>query len=171
MSINRRLCHAYRVAAVLLMPVAVCAQDASTPTDTPEDPVPLVLPAAPVNENLLPFYVSPNATMNFAVDPLSVSVTPDGVIRFTLVITSTEGARNVSYEGIRCKTAEKKLYATGKADGTWSPSRNDAWSRIRDTGANRQHAALFSDYFCELGGVAGNAAAIIKRMRQKKPLR
>jgi hypothetical protein len=38
-------------------------------------------------------------------------------------------------------------------------------------GANRQHAALFNDYFCDSGSVAGNAAVIVKRLRQKKPLR
>lgn len=155
----------------LQLPLAVCAQDDKAPAEATEDATPLVLPAAPAKDNLLPFYVSPTATMNFAVDASSVSVTPDGVVRFTLVIASPEGARNVSYEGIRCKTGEKKLYATGIADGSWSPSRNDAWSRIRDVGANRQHAALFNDYFCDFGSVAGNAAAIVKRLRQKKALR
>jgi hypothetical protein len=171
MTIARRDCKALRLAFVLLLPLAVQAQENPANPDKAEDPTPLVLPAAPANENLLPFYVSPRATMNFAVDAPSVSVTPDGVVRFTLVITSTEGARNVSHEGIRCKTAEKKLYATGGADGNWSASRNDAWSQIRDVGANRQYAALFSDYFCELGSVAGNAATIVKRIRQKKTLR
>jgi hypothetical protein len=38
-------------------------------------------------------------------------------------------------------------------------------------GANRQHAALFNDYFCDFGSVAGNAATIVKRLKQKKTLR
>lgn len=151
--------------------LAVCAQEDKAQADQPEDAAPLILPAAPAKENLLAFYVSPTTTMNFAVDAASVSVTPDGIVRFTLVIASPEGARNVSHEGIRCKTAEKKLYATGGTDGNWAPSRNDVWNRIRDVGANRQHAALFNDYFCDSGAVAGNAATIVKRLRQKKPLR
>lgn len=169
---NRELIYRrWLLAAACLLPLSAPAQESLSPADNPEDATPLVLPAAPARENLLPFYVSPTATMNFAIDAPSVSVTPDGVVRFTLVITSAEGARNVSHEGIRCKTAEKKLYATGSADGSWSPSRNDAWSRIRDVGANRQYAALFNDYFCDFGSVAGNAAAIVKRIRQKKALR
>ena len=171
MTLARHDCNAIWLAFVVLLPLAAHAQENPTTSDKAEDPTPLVLPAAPAKENLLPFHVSPRATMNFAIDAPSVSVTPDGVVRFTLVITSTEGARNVSHEGIRCKTAEKKLYATGGADGSWSASRNDAWTQIRDVGANRQYAALFSDYFCDLGSVAGNAAAIVKRIRQKKPLR
>jgi hypothetical protein len=171
MTCAHRYCNALWLVFALHLPFAVCAQEGPTTSDKPEDATPLVLPAAPAKENLLSFYVSPLATMNFAVDATSVSVTPDGVVRFTLVITSTEGARNVSHEGIRCKTAERKLYATGGADGNWSASRNDAWSQIRDVGANRQYAALFNDYFCDFGSVAGNATTIVKRMRQKKTLR
>ena len=155
----------------LQIPLAVCAQENPAAADKAEDATPLVLPAAPAKENLLPFYVSPSTTMDFAIDAPSVSVTPDGVVRFTLVITSAEGARNISHEGLRCATAERKLYATGMADGSWSASRNEAWSQIRDVGANRQYAALFKDYFCDLGSVAGSAATIVKRIRQKKPLR
>ncbi len=166
-----RRCTTLWLAFAVQLPLVVCAQENTANADKAEDVTPLVLPAAPAKENLLPFYVSPQATMNFAIDAPSVSVTPDGVVRFTLVITSTEGARNVSYEGMRCKTAERKLYATGGADGNWSASRNDAWSQIRDVGANRQYAALYKDYFCDFGSVAGNAAAIVKRIRQKKTLR
>ena len=155
----------------LQIPLAVCAQENPAAADKAEDATPLVLPAAPAKENLLPFYVSPSTTMDFAIDAPSVSVTPDGVVRFTLVITSAEGARNISHEGLRCATAERKLYATGMADGSWSASRNEAWSQIRDVGANRQYAALYKDYFCDFGSVAVNAAAIVKRIRQKKPLR
>ena len=171
MTFSHRDCNALWLALALQLPVTVCAQENPTTPDKTEDATPLVLPAAPAKENLLPFYVSPSTTMNFAIDAPSVSVTPDGVVRFTLVITSAEGARNVSHEGMRCKTAERKLYATGGTDGSWSASRNDAWSQIRDVGANRQYAALYKDYFCDFGSVAGNAAAIVKRIRQKKTLR
>lgn len=166
-----RLSHLVGLTLALQFSVAASAQEDKAPADQPDDAAPLILPAAPVKENLLAFYVSPTTTMNFAVDAASVSVTPDGIVRFTLIVASPEGARNVSHEGIRCKTAEKKLYATGGTDGSWSASRNDAWSRIQDVGANRQHAALFNDYFCDFSSVAGNAAAIVKRLRQKKPLR
>ena len=165
------LSHSLWLVLALQFPLAVCAQEDKAQGEQADDAAPLVLPAAPAKQNLLPFYVSPTTTMNFAIDASSVSVTSDGVVRFTLVIGSPEGARNVSHEGMRCKTAEKKLYATGSTDGSWSPSRNDTWGGIRDVGANRQHAALFNDYFCDSGSVAGSAAAIVKRLRQKKPLR
>ena len=83
-----RPCTTLWLALALQIPLAVFAQDNPATPDKAEDAAPLVLPAAPAKENLLPFYVSPSATMNFAIDAPSVSVTPDGIVRFTLVITS-----------------------------------------------------------------------------------
>jgi len=129
------------------------------------------LPAPPKKENLLSFYVSPTATIDFSVDAKSLSVDKDGVVRYTLVATSRTGATNISYEGIRCQSAEKKLYAFGQSDGRWSRARRDAWDVIRESGANRQHATLALEYFCEGGSVAGKAETIVERLRRKKPLR
>lgn len=129
------------------------------------------LPAPPKKDNLLSFYVSPTATIDFSVDAKSLSVDKDGVVRYTLVATSRTGATNVSYEGIRCQSAEKKLYAFGQSDGNWSRARRDTWDVIRESGANRQHATLALEYFCDGGGVAGKAETIVERLRRKKPLR
>ena len=149
---------------------AACAQQNDEQTDAkPESEV--VLPAGPQKAQLLPFYVSPTSTLDFAVDANSVSVSSDGIVRFTLVVTSTAGARNVSYEGIRCSSYERKLYATGRTDGTWVPARRDMWQPITDVGANRQYAALAKDYFCDSGTISGKADAIVERLRKKKTLR
>ena len=125
-------------------------------------------PAAPLAVNLVAFYVSPIATQTFTLDTRSLTVGTDGVIRYTMVSTSTAGAKNISYEGIRCQTLEKRLYAFGQDDGTWSRSRNNQWEKVLQTVANRRHAALAQDYFCEGGMVAGKAEDIIKRLINKQ---
>ncbi len=129
----------------------------------------LQLPAAPRTEDLLPFYVSPTATQTFAIDAKSLSVGADDVVRYTLVTTSASGAKNISYEGIRCQLLHKKLYAFGHPDGSWSRSRRDQWEPISGNAANRQHAALAGDYFCQGGMVAGKASEIVERMRRAQP--
>ena len=161
---------ALSLATVLAWGTACAQQDASVKDATAAESE-VTLPAPPQKNQLLPFYVSPTTTMDFAIDAKSLSVSPEGIVRYTLVITSKAGATNVSYEGIRCSSAEKKLYATGKPDGSWSSSRRDAWSPIWDVGANRQHAALVKDYFCEGGAVAGKAETIVDRIRKQKPLK
>jgi hypothetical protein len=138
--------------------------------DKPWQEVAIQLPPAPVAENLLPFYVSATSTQAFAVDAKSVTVGADGVIRYTLVAKSPQGATNISYEGIRCISFEKKLYAFGRTDGGWSRSRRDQWERISAGDANRQHAALAQDYFCEGKTVAGKAEEMVERIRWKRTL-
>lgn len=139
-------------------------------TEKPWQEVALQLPAAPRPENLLPFYVSATATQSFAIDAQSVSVGTDGVVRYTLIATSNGGARNVSYEGIRCESFERKLYAFGQPNGAWSRSKRDQWERINSVAANRQHAALAKDYFCQEQMVSGKADELVNRIRYNKTL-
>ena len=128
------------------------------------------LPATPSNENLISFYVSPTATQNFSVDEKSLSVGKDGVIRFTMVATSPAGARNISYEGIRCETFERKSYAFARTDGTWARSRRDQWEPIVRNAANRQHGTLAIDFFCESKSISGTRETILTRLRGNRPI-
>ena len=88
------------------------------------------LPAAPQQENLLPIYVSAATDNEFFVDGSTLTVTADGVVRYVLVVQTAGGARNVSFEGLRCETRERRIYASGRPDGSWSKSRNNEWRRI-----------------------------------------
>lgn len=133
--------------------------------DKPWQEITVQLPAAPLPENLLPFYVSPTATQSFAIDTKSLTIGSDGVVRYTLVAQSPSGVKNISYEGIRCQSNERKLYAFGRQDGTWSRSRRDKWEPISSNAANRQHAALAQDYLCQNGIVTGTAAQLLAKLR------
>ncbi|MDB5729586.1 MAG: hypothetical protein JWQ00_2791 [Noviherbaspirillum sp.] len=137
--------------------------------EKPWQEIAVQLPGAPMPENLLGFYVSPMATQSFAIDAKSLTVGSDGVVRYILVATSREGATNISYEGIRCESFEKKLYAFGRPDGSWSRSRRDQWERIFENSANRHHAALAKDYFCRGKVVDGKADDIVQRIRSQRP--
>lgn len=106
------------------------------------------LPLFPKPENLLQFDPSAASSNHFYIDPGSISIGSDGAVRYTLVVRSSSGAENVSYEGIRCETREQKYYAFGGRDGTWSKARLSEWRRIEYKEINRQHAVLYADYFC-----------------------
>jgi CNP1-like family len=113
-------------------------------------------PAFPRQEDLLTFYVSAATDNRFFVDGSTLSVGGDGVVRYVLVVEAAGGARNVTFEGLRCQTKERRLYASGRVDGTWSRSRNDEWKRLQSLAANRHHAALYFDYFCPEGNIVGS---------------
>lgn len=115
-----------------------------------------VLPAPPLPERLHGFYVGAATDNRFFVDVASLSVGSDGVVRYTLVVLSPGGGRNVTFEGIRCETKERRIYATGHLDGEWSRSRSVQWVRIQEVYGNRHHAALYLDYFCPAGIVVGS---------------
>jgi hypothetical protein len=116
------------------------------------------LPGAPKPENLLPFDVSAASANQFFIDGSTLSVGTDGVVRYVLVVLSPQGARNVTFEGMRCEAREYRIYASGRLDGSWSKARKNEWVRIQEAYANRQHAALFLDYFCPVGVIVRNAA-------------
>lgn len=136
----------------------------------PWQEVAVELPAAPDAAALLHFEITPNTSQRFHIDSKALTVGTDGVIRYTLVAQSSAGATSISYEGIRCQTFEKKLYAFGRADGSWSRARKDEWQPIFKNAANRQHVTLVQDYFCRDGQIAGKANEIVDRIRNRRPL-
>lgn len=114
------------------------------------------LPAFPKEENLREFYVSAIATNKYLIDASTLVVGTDGVVRYVLVVKTSGGATNVSFEGIHCANRSWKHYATGNKDkDTWTKSHaaRIEWRPIENKPVNRHHAALSRDYFCP-GGIA-----------------
>ncbi|UCV02942.1 CNP1-like family protein [Dechloromonas denitrificans] len=126
------------------------------------------LPVAPAEEKLQSFYVSMATDNKFFIDLATLNVGSDGVVRYVLVIVTPSGARNVTFEGMRCETRENRIYASGRRDGTWSKSRNSEWSRIKDVHANRHHAVLFLEYFCPVGVIVRDATEAKEALRSGK---
>jgi len=115
------------------------------------------LPAYPKPENLARFYASATSSFEFFVDTSSINVGNDGVVRYSLIARSPSGVLNVSYEGIRCSSRERKLYAFGRPDNTWSKARKSEWGPIVGTQTNRHHATLADDFFCPKRGAVRSA--------------
>ena len=131
--------------------------------------VELSLPKAPEETGLVQIDVGSLSTNRFFVDQESLTVGSDGVIRYTMVVLSPSGARNVTYEGMRCDTAEKRLYAFGRADGSWSPAKSAGWQRIEGGKLNQQHAALYREYVCASGGSVSTAEGARRVLKHGNP--
>lgn len=126
----------------------------------PWDEIQAQLPAYPNLKEAIPLEVAAITSIKFSVDPKSISVGSDGVVRFTLIAESTSGALNVSYEGIRCATEEKKLYAFGR-DGAWSRNRFAKWQEIPSFTRDPQHKLLYGDFFCPGDEIVNDAKEAI----------
>ena len=151
-------CRASFLLTSLLVSAAVLADFEEDYENKQWQEIEVQLPAAPKQETLLPFYVSAATENRFFVDGATLSVGGDGVVRYVLLVLTPQGARNVTYEGMRCETRERRIYASGRLDGTWSKARKNEWVRILDAWANRQHAALYLEYFCPIGTIVKDAA-------------
>ena len=134
--------------------------------DKPWAEVAAQLPAYPKDQNLIPFNVSSATNNQFFVDAQSISVGNDKVVRYTVVVKAAGGATNVSYEGIRCETAERRLYAYGHPDGSWSRARDATWQGIRLRSLLSYRKALYEDHFCPDGIAVRDAKTAVDSLRR-----
>lgn len=113
----------------------------------------LPLPPYPDDSDLL--HVAPiraDPQFDYWVDKENLSVSDDGVVRYTLVISAKTGnARNLRVEGIRCGTTEYKTYAYGTDQGTLKLARRSVWTPIRDDASDHIRGDLKRYYFCKEG--------------------
>lgn len=126
-------------------------------------------PAAPDADKLIPFEVSVDNPNRFFVDPASISIGKDGVVRFTVVIESSGGARTINYEGLRCITRERRLYAFGQQDGSWIESKKAPWIPMlkqQHKMINAYPAVLADEYFCLNHETPQDASIAIERLNR-----
>jgi hypothetical protein len=123
------------------------------------------MPVYPKTETLVPFDGGGASGHRFFVDAPSLAIGADGVVRYTLVVKTTGGATNVTYEGIRCEERHQKTYAVGQASGAWVRARDPKWRRIEHQAINNHHGVLYSDYLCQGKETAKSVKDVLQRMR------
>ncbi len=109
------------------------------------------MPAPPKPENLIDIKLDSSTRNKLFIDAASLSSGEDGVVRYTAIIRTPSGAENVTFEGMRCETGERKLYAFGRASGDWSRNRYAKWELIQARLAGGYHRELFFHYLCLVG--------------------
>lgn len=125
----------------------------------------LKLPVPPQDSGLIEFRPRGSSKNRYYIDEKSVSLGADRVVRYTLVVKSPSGVANVSYEGLRCKTSEYKVYAFGTREGGWTGARDPQWRPVGGTTSNF-HYSLWVDYLCDSEAVGGrNARDLVARLR------
>lgn len=134
--------------AVAVLPLSVQAQLFGGP-DPNWTESGLEFPAAVDRSQLRAFFVSAASPNRFLVDESSLSVGEDGVIRYVLVVQTPGGAENITFEGIRCASGERRIYAMARPDGSWMQARRSSWEAIVDNSYNRPQAALAFDFLCD----------------------
>lgn len=123
------------------------------------------VPAPPAlrTSGLVPVDVQGALELRYGVDPASVAVGPDGVVRFVVVASSGSGAVNAMYEGVRCDRGEYRMYARSSGQG-WHPA-NAAWKPIGQGLEARQARAVAEAGACRGHVPNGTATQIVRDLR------
>ncbi len=116
-------------------------------------------------ERLLRFEVNPNSSLVYAIDPQTLSISPqDRVVRYVIVASSPGGVRNVFYEGIRCPAGQVKTYAR-YSEGRWIKLSDPQWQDMASR-PSRHALQLARQGGCDNSGTPLRPDDILRALRQ-----
>jgi len=123
------------------------------------------LPLFPRSENLARISMDTLAGFDVSIDLSTVDIGADKIVRYVLVARSSRGSENITFEGLRCESRERKLYAIGKSDKTWGQVHSSSWSLY---GANDRsyHHELAREFFCPDLKTVSSVAEALKNITQ-----
>lgn len=150
---------------MLVLAPAASAQLFANP-DWKESPVP---PAPEFDaKRMLEIDMPKMLDLKYGVDPKTIVVTDDGVVRFVAIAKNTgpEGAMNAFYDAIRCATGETKTYARYSGNG-WHAVENPEWMSL-DSPRTRYNLALARQAVCSSAAPRGPASEIVRALRQRQ---
>jgi CNP1-like family len=150
--------------ALLLASSVVWPQSADLDPDWKESNVPP--PPAFDRDKLVAIEMPAFLTLKYGVDPATIKLSEDGVVRYVVVASSSSGALNAFYEGIRCTTAEFKTYARYNPSGQWNPVSSPQWRSVWDTQSSKHTRVLAFQGVCKGKAVSGRSPSEIIRQLQ-----
>jgi len=105
------------------------------------------LPAMPQEDDLINIDIDKGKSpYKHSIDIKNISIGQDYVVRYTIVLESTTGIRNVFYEGIYCPAGEYKTYAVASGDEFRAISK-PVWKKINESHYYRFDMKKY--YFCD----------------------
>lgn len=110
----------------------------------------VALPPWPAEADLVEIDLDSRSAANFRyfIDSRHLKVGGDGVVRYTLVAESPSGARNITFEGLRCTPkGTYRLYAYG-SNNTFTPVEGGDWQPISPQTGDRLHKELHGHFLC-----------------------
>ena len=126
-------------------------------------------PPAFSKDRALPLEMPNYVSVRVAIDPATVQVGNDGVVRYVVVMSNSTGSVNAMYEGIRCASDQVKTYARAGTSGEWNLVSNPAWRDLNDNQPSR-HAFVFARMAACSVHVANSQDVVLKALKtQQKP--
>jgi hypothetical protein len=125
------------------------------------------VPAPPAFDlkRLVPVTVPAQSQLKWGVDPATVKIFPDGVIRYVVVAQSSSGTINALYEGIRCNKGEFRRYARYNRDSGWVMLKESDWTSLRATGTSRHPLVLAKEGMCDGAAPPASVSEAMRLLR------
>ena len=117
---------------------------------------------------LIPIAMPSYVSLRFGIDPQTLAITPDGIIRYVMVASNASGSINAMYEGLRCASREVKTYARYNSSREWSVVTNPQWKELNSALPSKHALALAQQGACEGFTPTGSAAAIINALKNTR---
>ncbi|MGE4241983.1 CNP1-like family protein [Ramlibacter sp.] len=116
-------------------------------------------------DGLVPVEV-PRSTLRFGIDPESISVGSDSVVRYVVVARSREGgAVNAIYEGVHCGKADVKVYARHSGEGGWRAVGTPEWRSLYEPKLQPHSLAIARAGVCHGTTPNANPTKILRDLR------
>lgn len=158
-----------RLAVMALLACMACGAFGQLVDQDPDWKEAQVPPAPPIRTSgLLPLDMGRTTALKFGVDPASLVISKDGVVRYVMVASSASGATNAMYEGIRCATGEFKTYARATTTGQWNEVQDPQWRSLYDNLPSKHALALAEQGVCNGKSTALSVQAIIHRLQNSQ---
>ena len=101
-----------------------------------------------------------SSSLRFGIDPDTLSIGKDQVVRYVLVMQGP-AATTVVYEGLRCSTGQKRVYARRNGDSGWEIVQ-EGWQPLNQSSATRYALNMARDGVC-IGTAANSSVRDIVR--------
>jgi len=123
-------------------------------------------PPAVSADKLLPLEMPPYVSVKFGIDPNTLAISTDGIVRYVVVTHNSSGSVNAIYEGIRCATSEVKTYARANDAAVWSVIAEPKWRDLTDNLPSKQAWVFARQAACDGRAAPNSTAAIIKALKK-----
>lgn len=120
-------------------------------------------PPAVRSEGLIPLEI-PGSSLRFGVDPASIAIGNDRIVRYVVVASASSGAVNALYEGIRCNTGQFKVYARYTPAG-WTATPDVQWRSLHEPPISRHSLQVARQGICVGNGTNTSVTQMVRDLR------
>ncbi|WP_326544156.1 CNP1-like family protein [Pseudorhodoferax sp.] len=156
-----------RLSAWLAVGVLTAAA-ASAQNNVPDEPewVESEVPPAPTFDvgKLVDVTVDAQGNLRYGIDPATLQLGKDGVVRYVMVARSSTGTLTAMYEGLRCSTGEYRLYARYNA-GKWAQSSSTEWKSLWESTRIKHPLAFARQGGCDSRAAPSSVQEIVRRLK------